>query len=35
MDTVTPLPPSVEIPDCSPAYRGWYRSFPKSFIPRP
>ena len=34
MDTVTPLPPSVEIPDCSPAYRGWYRSFPKSFIPK-
>ncbi len=32
--TVTPLPPSVEIPDPSPAYRGWYRSFPDSFIPK-
>ena len=34
MESVTPLPPSTEIPDCSPAYRGWFRSFPKSFIPK-
>lgn len=34
MPTVTPLPPSVEIPDVSPAYRGWFRDFPKSFIPK-
>ncbi len=34
MDTVT-LPPSVEIPDCGPAYRGWYRTcfIPKTMIP--
>jgi trimethylamine-N-oxide reductase (cytochrome c) len=34
IETVTPLPPSTNIPNIGPAYRGWVKGAQPSFIPK-